>query len=1644
MDFYQRLLFTKHAWLLALLMSLPLIVHAQQGVVVGDATANPNATLDVRGDAIVEDTDPLAPGYQVLGRDANGLIGTVDILSGTGLAADDILVWDGTQWVAGQQQTLNAGTAIDITGGVVSGDYQSGDLIDITGDVIGVIPPTTGTGEYLRWDGTNWSLGDPTQNYTGDAYITVDNLAGTIAFNASPAVPNPNDVLVWDGTQWVPQAPSAGTVNSDGSTIVGDGSTANPLTGNYAAGTGIDITGNTISGDYVAGSGIDITGNTITGNYTNADPYITVDNTTGEIGFNDNGTLPNTGDVIVWDGTTWEPQASAGGTVSADGVTITGDGSTTNPLTGAYTSPDAYITVDNTTAEIDFNDNGTPPAANDVLLWTGTSWAPTDASTLVTAGPGIDITGNVIRGDYATNTPDYLTIDNATGTVDFNVDPTAPADGDVLVWDNANSRWAAQASAASTVNTEAPITGDGSVANPVAIAAGAAATPVLTWDGTDWVNGNYNGLRGITVTGLDVALPQGGVAAGLTAEDSVLTWDPGLSEWTPGPVRGATITEQQVIIGTGTPGDSVRLADAVNTDDFIRWDNATNDWVIDTFIGWKTEGNLGTDPAVNYLGTGDAQDLVFRTDDSERMRVLATGNVGIGTTTPDYLLHQEGETGHRVTINALAQTATYYANLREITVPSATDSVVGTRTNLTVNSPGAEVNGLNIRTAVTGTPTTSRVSGISVEARTNSPANNNEAGVGVEAYGTYIGANTTVTASIEDMPAVAGIGGRAQVPDLSRAVVAVGGGGTAYDPQQGYNAGLVGSAADGDQGNLGIGGAANGSISQYYSVVDAMPVGSGVGVGGFNPMSGPNEWGLYIDGRTRHTFETTNLTSTFNANVVDLTVQNATDSVIGTRTDVTVQDAQGVVKGLNVRTGVSGAPTQERVSAITAEALTNTPASNNEAGVGVEAYGTYVGANTTVTASIEDMPAVVGLGGRAQVPDLSRAVVAVGGGGTAYDPQQGYNAGLVGSAADGDQGNLGIGGAANGSISQYYSVVDAMPVGSGVGVGGYNPMSGPGEWGLYIDGRTRHTFETTNLTSTFKANVVDLSVQNATDSVIGTRTDVKVQDAQGVVKGLNVRTGVSGAPTQERVSGITVEALTNSPANNNEAAVGVEAYGTYSGANTTVTASIEDMPAVVGLGGRAQVPDLSRAVVAVGGGGTAYDPQQGYNAGIIGSAADGDEGNLGIGGAVNGTINQYYSVVDAMPSGAGVALGGYNPLSAPNEWGSYIIGRNYHSVEATNVAVPFRSTTDELTIQNASDTVIGTNQRVDVENGGPFVIGERVISRTSGVPSQSAVYGIEAIAESNIPATSGAQEFAAGVKATATYTGPNTSTSPITAVPGVLGSYNEALVADPSRAAVAMGSFGTAFQIHQGSNSGLVGSASGAAGSNIGLGGVANGSFGAYIAFGSSLPAGFGAAILGFNPNPAANNYGLYAEGARHRLNGELQMEGNITPTADATYNLGSAASRFDEVFAQNGVINTSDRRLKTNIVPMRYGLKEIMALEPVQYNWKATPEGELKLGLIAQDVQNVVDEVVHVDDRNAEQRLGLNYAELIPVLINGMKEQQAIIDAQQNEIEALKAESEQAEAAAEDVETLKAELEELKSAVETLNHLNGVQAEQR
>ncbi|NNF02506.1 MAG: hypothetical protein HKN22_07455, partial [Bacteroidia bacterium] len=64
----------------------------------------------------------------------------------------------------------------------------------------------------------------------------------------------------------------------------------------------------------------------------------------------------------------------------------------------------------------------------------------------------------------------------------------------------------------------------------------------------------------------------------------------------------------------------------------------------------------------------------------------------------------------------------------------------------------------------------------------------------------------------------------------------------------------------------------------------------------------------------------------------------------------------------------------------------------------------------------------------------------------------------------------------------------------------------------------------------------------------------------------------------------------------------------------------------------------------------------------------------------------------------------------------------------------------------------------------------------------------------------------------------------------------------------------------------------------------------------------------------------------------EIAARGDIRPSSDNTYDIGTSSMRYDDVFATSGVVNTSDRNDKKNIVDLNYGLQDVLNLRPVSY----------------------------------------------------------------------------------------------------------------
>lgn len=122
--------------------------------------------------------------------------------------------------------------------------------------------------------------------------------------------------------------------------------------------------------------------------------------------------------------------------------------------------------------------------------------------------------------------------------------------------------------------------------------------------------------------------------------------------------------------------------------------------------------------------------------------------------------------------------------------------------------------------------------------------------------------------------------------------------------------------------------------------------------------------------------------------------------------------------------------------------------------------------------------------------------------------------------------------------------------------------------------------------------------------------------------------------------------------------------------------------------------------------------------------------------------------------------------------------------------------------------------------------------------------------------------------------------------------------------------------------------------------------------------------------------------------------------TNDRLFVVNSTAGVY---LANNGTswTSNSDERKKDIIEPIENGLEKVSTLRSVIGKYKADEEGTRRAFLIAQDVQAVLPEAV---DSSDPDDLGVQYTDVIPLLVASIKELKAIVDTQAEQIKALEA----------------------------------------
>ena len=178
------------------------------------------------------------------------------------------------------------------------------------------------------------------------------------------------------------------------------------------------------------------------------------------------------------------------------------------------------------------------------------------------------------------------------------------------------------------------------------------------------------------------------------------------------------------------------------------------------------------------------------------------------------------------------------------------------------------------------------------------------------------------------------------------------------------------------------------------------------------------------------------------------------------------------------------------------------------------------------------------------------------------------------------------------------------------------------------------------------------------------------------------------------------------------------------------------------------------------------------------------------------------------------------------------------------------------------------------------------------------------------------------------------------------------------------------------------------------------GSTGAQINTVSMGRSGSGYPIIGYNCAPTST-VGTYNKHYVDYASWIQFISGRIDTYTTTTTASGTTTGTAGPYLSSGGTswTSSSDRRLKDNIEGISYGLEAVKLLNPVSYVRNDRDTGATELGFIAQEVDEVVSEVVSVKD---DGYYGIDYERLIPVLTKAIQDPPDIIENLKSRMEQL------------------------------------------
>ena len=131
---------------------------------------------------------------------------------------------------------------------------------------------------------------------------------------------------------------------------------------------------------------------------------------------------------------------------------------------------------------------------------------------------------------------------------------------------------------------------------------------------------------------------------------------------------------------------------------------------------------------------------------------------------------------------------------------------------------------------------------------------------------------------------------------------------------------------------------------------------------------------------------------------------------------------------------------------------------------------------------------------------------------------------------------------------------------------------------------------------------------------------------------------------------------------------------------------------------------------------------------------------------------------------------------------------------------------------------------------------------------------------------------------------------------------------------------------------------------------------------------------------------------------------GTTSSTSSAHFlTIGTSLRRWEEIYAKNAVINTSDPRHKKLVKDCDLGLDFILALRPVSFQWRVASQGQRHYGFLGDEVIAALRGRPFAGVIDSPGGIGMRYTELISPLVKAIQEQQAQIEALAVEVRKLR-----------------------------------------